>query len=331
MEYLLRLSSKFNLPIEDLILLQDLGTIAGGAVVYALGASEKVNDIDVYTNNKEEILNNLSIKYTNRESDTSINGYEISNEVINIHHTYGIIQLIICDYGPEIINGFDIDYVKCAIHKMKLYISEDCKEAHETKEIKYYSKIAPEYRLDKAAEKGFKLYYYNTCQHLNELYNYYHKTGKRQKLSLKDRTELMESLITKSKVTREAKKYIILLFKINHHWCDKICLNLKVLKRVNNLFYEIEPVELFGFVYNRLFHINTVNNESYNIEKSPIRYNIPTNYIVKVQYHLIDKIHHFQFYEVLHDNYKEAQISNDFYHKKNKYFNFNRDIKSARS
>lgn len=156
------LFSSSQLGLQFLTQLNQKAVIAGGSVVYNLLNDSTLipNDIDVFLLKDSPLKPILELI----EEFFVIKRYQITNpsyegsSVIDVILADITIQIIFtqCENANELIDSFDMDYVQCAYYQNKLYITEDCKRAHQDRRI---YKISPETRYDrllKAIQKGFK-------------------------------------------------------------------------------------------------------------------------------------------------------------------------------
>ncbi len=147
MSHLKRISSLFkddqtHYPL--LVELSKIGVIAGGSIVYVLNdyvPDKSVGDVDIFCNSEENFIKALDCirEHCGNTDDiqyhvfAGLNPYELSVLTITIPNERVKYQLIYKEFdGPEdVINDFDFDYVQCAIHSGKLYITKECKESGE--------------------------------------------------------------------------------------------------------------------------------------------------------------------------------------------------------
>ena len=157
-----------------LIKIADFGIIAGGSVVYALNKfvpKQSVGDIDIFVLNEDinifhklrGIISNATCCLSPEES--KYHWEELEGEQRMKTATYNNskgkpIQLILSKMKnpQELMNNFDLDYVKCYFHKGMFCVTEDCQKSHETKTITLPDNPNNdiEVRIQKARKKGFK-------------------------------------------------------------------------------------------------------------------------------------------------------------------------------
>ena len=173
MSHLKRISSLFkddqtHYPL--LVELSKIGVIAGGSIVYVLNdyvPDKSVGDVDIFCNSEENFIKALDCirEHCGNTDDiqyhvfAGLNPYELSVLTITIPNERVKYQLIYKEFdGPEdVINDFDFDYVQCAIHSGKLYITKECKESHMAKKVlKFRDMRFRNDRLLKAMKKGFQ-------------------------------------------------------------------------------------------------------------------------------------------------------------------------------
>lgn len=125
-----------------------------------------MSDIDVFINDKDTLFNMISymeVNYPVNELTLIHHGYfeeDKSGSVVNISlkNERVFVQFILLEYETpmEIIEGFDLDYVQCALHKNKLYFTDICRASHLSRKVEYATEFPPPMkRLMKAVEKGF--------------------------------------------------------------------------------------------------------------------------------------------------------------------------------
>lgn len=169
MNELKRISSLFKDESVHQSLLNELstiGVIAGGSVVFALNnfvPSLSVSDIDLFCNSATSFIE--ALECIRKHCDDikcfifdGLNPYQLSVLTVSIPAEQVKYQLIYKEFKtPEdVINQFDIDYVQCAIHCDKLYITDECIESHlQKKVIKFHDLRFRNDRLLKAIKKGF--------------------------------------------------------------------------------------------------------------------------------------------------------------------------------
>lgn len=84
---------------------------------------------------------------------------KMSIVVVNIPGCKITVQFVFQKYSSaiDVIKTFDLDYVKCAIHKNTSYRTECCKESHRTRTVICATEFPPSFRrFEKAQKKGFK-------------------------------------------------------------------------------------------------------------------------------------------------------------------------------
>jgi len=151
--------------------LQNISVIAGGAVVYALSDDPRCipGDIDFFMPSEEHFETMLcKSRFINiQKKYMSYHKYQNVISIVFEGENHPI-QLVLKKHQTpsDITDGFDIDYVKCAIYKNKLYVTKECAAAIKDKRIhKLYS--LPRNmgsRLNKAVDKGF------SCPVIGDIY-----------------------------------------------------------------------------------------------------------------------------------------------------------------
>lgn len=149
-------------PLELLDNIQKIGVIAGGAIVYELcDFVTEIGDIDIFVQSIDDFyrVEKLIRSYFFDEKITAMI-FENKTSVLNIGKFQIIIQQFKTNskkhYADRIIGTFDLDYVQCAIHNNKLYITDRAKTAHKTRRIRFIGHTSIRYhRFLKALKKGF--------------------------------------------------------------------------------------------------------------------------------------------------------------------------------
>ena len=145
----------------------NLGIIAGGSILHCLIEEIPIGDIDIFTfekvryniiiglicdrleKSKVEIKNKDESPYLNYEITTITNDGIIAIQVILKEDINTL---------DELMEGFDLDYVRCSYHKGKIAITDEAKIAHQTKIVTIEKNIAySKERLDKIRKKGFRI------------------------------------------------------------------------------------------------------------------------------------------------------------------------------
>lgn len=181
MEYIDRIVD-LGLPIskDTLILLQKQYVLAGGSVAYSICdyiPLASVGDIDIFVTNCED-NEDCRREFNNIYNLITVDGFnshifEIRGitfgeyvPVVNFHSDKANldVQIIFTDFKDsiDVIKDFDLDYVQCAIHDDKLFITDDCKRSHSERKVLScidLNKIRPK-RLTKALFKGFNVPYF---------------------------------------------------------------------------------------------------------------------------------------------------------------------------
>lgn len=158
MEHYEKLATLFDFPhaVDMLLELTEIGIIAGGSIVWCLKDAE-TSDIDLFV--KEDIKSQIW-KIIKRYTDIT------DSTKTNISHSVYLkggkipIQVIIrkeAESVDSLLSAFDMDYCRCALYKSEFFITDECKEAHETMVCKTASLSSN--RNIKAVEKGFKIPY----------------------------------------------------------------------------------------------------------------------------------------------------------------------------
>lgn len=183
-----RLKSLLNEMDKTIIeFVQERAVIAGGSVVYSLNEfvpRQTVKDIDIYINNEEtfnEIFNYIRARSKNvnitTTSSVNYNGtksnIENSISIVNIYSYNEVVsfQLILFKYETpfDIIRTFDFDYVQSAFYKNQVYLTNLCRQAHRTQQVKYGAHIPYSARLTKAVNKGFKSIIIGSEKYVDEI------------------------------------------------------------------------------------------------------------------------------------------------------------------
>lgn len=155
-----RILSLFDAKVQKFIVyLQNVAVIAGGSVLYILDKTQdsaNLGDIDVFVND-EKILNDILYKAGELDAKiTSTRKYNSGVTNIDIDNNKTI-QIINYKYKHpnDIILQFDIDCVKCYLHKNNVHYTPDCMQSILTKKT-YITTTSTPSRLKKIAVKGFE-------------------------------------------------------------------------------------------------------------------------------------------------------------------------------
>lgn len=187
--------SKLGRSINNVLLnLQNKYVIAGGSVVYGLlsdsdgkgkrnGKGKEPSDIDVFVLKSDkskrdiikdiyEIISREELEYDKWIIDLVYHCSDYCDDRCDYQcdHTFKTfsfhepdmsfnIQIIFTDFNSVdgLIYDFDIDYVRCAIYKGRVYITPECERSHETQTIYTYKFNTRRHRFDKAEKKHFYL------------------------------------------------------------------------------------------------------------------------------------------------------------------------------
>jgi len=127
--------------------------------------SESSSDQHQHPQNSAISVLDIHLDYTLPENFCP-NPYIVSHEYYSEwYHKYGAppgcttIQLIYQDFSSpfDVLNTFDLDYVRCAFHKGHIYRAPDCIISHLNQESRRCYQIPHSHRLIKCVNKGFKV------------------------------------------------------------------------------------------------------------------------------------------------------------------------------
>lgn len=150
--------------------------IAGGAIVYSLCEhveKSAVGDIDIYVSTCDHIYKTLKvIEETFGDGNISrIHAYGVDTRghlCNSTHYFFDIgleysnnnlkFQIILTSFTNwrDIVESFDLDYVRCAYFNSTFYLTEDCKRAHSTRTVSYkFCDVISQAVYNKIWNKGF--------------------------------------------------------------------------------------------------------------------------------------------------------------------------------
>lgn len=174
LEGLLDENNENPLKIENFLnKMTDMGNvIAGGSVVYSLCEHVErgaVGDIDIYVSKDINVSTTLRAieKTFGKGNIKRIERY--GREISGFKECFGVeyhnqntitIQIIFMEFKSwrDIVESFDLDYVRCAYFDSAFYMTEDCARAHDTRKVTYkFCDIVTQSMINKAWKKGFSV------------------------------------------------------------------------------------------------------------------------------------------------------------------------------
>jgi hypothetical protein len=267
---LYKLSLKTNINYDLLKFIHNRAFIAGGSIINIIKDIEFNNksDIDIFIynnkNNKNEfynILHKIKMTYNNIELlyyDNSMND-SISILNINILNKKVQLQLILSSFNKPmtILKNFDMDYIQCGIHKNKLYITRDCKNAINNNIINKVSSRVRYDRLLKAAKKGFKVNLITDCIKDVDV-----------EIKKKDYYEIYKKNIIPMTIIYGIN---VITDTINMNYTNIIDINIKKYKNYNSKYFIIN--QRINFIYH-----DSKDNKNHNLKYLCLNVNIKYTY-----------------------------------------------------
>lgn len=175
-----RLASIFSVDKSIIEYISNRAVISGGALLFSLNEfidPKTVSDIDIYINNKKTFFD--IAKYLIHKLDGQ--AYMIDNRyTVDSNRNCSILeirsnnrrpfQLIYFHYNDvtDILENVDMDCNQCGLYKGQIIRSTWCIESHQTKTVRYISKML-NHRIKKTLLKGFTFISYPVIEY--DLFN----------------------------------------------------------------------------------------------------------------------------------------------------------------